>query len=316
MTENLVQGNKLHRLVKLTMDLGEANSIEEAQQILARYRLGIFVGNGLANSSAYQAALLTAVNTSRRCFLGGVQVSGNLDVPLMIPWKHCSTLAEAIIDLQGQITNEIESGLPTIFFGDETPIDNTDQFSVRPIIRGWNGGVVPACDSVPYLPLETFTPSGVLAGALAVSEAFQFIRGDNLLAGHRSMGLSLWQPDTHGSWLDAYPGPLLSSLPTKLWLIGLGHLGQAYLWTLGFLPYPMGSDVRLVLQDVDALEEANDSTSLLTNQALVGKKKTRALAAWCEERGFQATLIERRFAGDFKIQDTEPALALCGVWKK
>lgn len=314
MADNLVQGKKLHRLVKLIMDSGEANSIEEAQQTLDRYRLGIFVGNGVVDSPSYQAALLTAINTSRRCFLGGVLVTGNLDVPLLVPWKRCSTLAEAIIDLQGQITWEIDYGLPGIFFGDEAPAIDNGQFSVRPIIHGWNGGVVPACDLVPFLPGEKFTPSGVLAGALAVSEAFQYIRGDNPLAGHRSIGFSLWQPDINNeSWLNADSGPLLTSLPAKLWLIGLGHLGQAYLWTLGFLPYPMESGAKVVLQDFDALEDANDSTSLLTNKTLVGKKKTRAMAAWCEERGFLVTIIERKFMGDFRIQDTEPALALCGV---
>ena len=26
-------------------------------------------------------------------------------------------------------------------------------------------------------------------------------------------------------------------LPSRLWLIGLGHLGQTYMWGLGLLPY-------------------------------------------------------------------------------
>lgn len=311
--ENLIRSSKLHRLVKLMMDSGEAASVEEAEQILSRYRLAIQVDKGAAASTAYQAGLLTAVNTGRRCFLGGVQVSGDLDIPLRIPWRRCSILAEAINDLQGQIVNEPEPGLPLIYFGDAALEDASHEFSVRSVVRGWNGGILPTRDPISFSLEETFTPAGVLAGALAVSEAFQFIRGDNTLAGHRPVGLSLWRPDSKVSWLDADPGPVLDSLPSKLWLIGLGHLGQAYLWTLGFLPYPVGCDVQLVLQDIDALEDANDSTSLLTNQTLIGMKKTRAMAAWCEERGFQTTLIERRFADDFIINDTEPALALCGV---
>jgi len=313
MTENLVRSSGLHRLVKLMMDSGEATSIEEAEQILAHYRLGIHVDKGAVASPAYQAGLLTAVNTGRRCFLGSVQLSGDLDIPLKVPWGRCSTLAEAVIDLQGKIVDEPEIGLPLIYFGDGTLDDSFHEFSVRPVVRGWNGGVLPARDPISFLLEETITPAGVLAGALAVSEAFQFIRGDNPLAGHRSVGMSLWRPDPKNFWLDADPGPALDSLPSKLWLIGLGHLGQAYLWTLGFLPYPAGSKVQLMLQDIDTLEDTNDSTSLLTNKTLIGIKKTRAMATWCEERGFQTTLIERRFTDDFTINDTEPALALCGV---
>jgi len=85
-----------------------------------------------------------------------------------------------------------------------------------------------------------------------------------------------------------------------LWIIGLGHLGQAYLWTLGLLPYAQPEDVQLVLQDFDTLVDANDSTSLLTTRTLLGEKKTRAMARWCEGRGFQTALQERHFRGNFR----------------
>jgi hypothetical protein len=106
---------------------------------------------------------------------------------------------------------------------------------------------------------------------------------------------------------------VLERLPTSAWLIGLGHLGQACLWTLGLLPYAAPEDVQLVLQDYDALVEANDSTSLLTTDAMLGEKKTRAMARWCEARGFRTTLVERRFAADFRISPEEPSVAMCGV---
>ncbi|MGZ3675469.1 MAG: hypothetical protein ACXVCO_14280 [Ktedonobacterales bacterium] len=77
--------------------------------------------------------------------------------------------------------------------------------------------------------------------------------------------------------------------------------------------YQDAGQVRLVLQDVDILVEANDSTSLLTNRAVLGQKKTRAMAHWAEQRGFQASVVERRFAGNFHIANDEPQLALCGV---
>jgi hypothetical protein len=79
------------------------------------------------------------------------------------------------------------------------------------------------------------------------------------------------------------------------------------------LPYGDPTALTLVLQDFDTLVEANDSTSPLTHAALVGKKKTRAMAAWAEARGFRTVLTERRFAADFHVGADEPAVALCGV---
>ncbi len=116
------------------------------------------------------------------------------------------------------------------------------------------------------------------------------------------------------SWVDdSDTGPKLEWLPSNFWLIGLGHLGQAYLWTLGFLPYANPETVQLVLQDYDELVFANDSTSLLTNSKMIGQKKTRAMAQWCAQRGFRTRIVERRFAANFEINAEEPQVALCGV---
>ena len=313
MIEDRIQSNQVHRLVKLLMDKGEASTFEDAVQILTYYRLGIRVSKENVISPASQACLLTMVNTGRRCFLGGVYIYGDLEIPLRIPWQQCTTLSQAISSLQGQVTDELDPTIPNICLTDEVDPSAFGEFSIRPVIRGWASGIVPMSDRMEVSEFETFTPAGVLAGALAVSEAFQYIRGDNPLAGHRSVGLSLWKPEQSSNWLNSDPGPAIESIPSKLWIIGLGHLGQAYLWTLGFLPYERPNMAELVLQDIDNLEDANECTSLLTNQELIGIKKTRAMAKWSEERGFKTTLIERKFAGDFRINDVEPTLALCGV---
>src|SRR5260370_35743174 len=97
------RGDALHRTIKLAMDTGEASSVEEAEQLFAGYRLLLEVGPDVARSPTLQAAVLTALNTGRRCFLGGVQVVGNLDFDLRVPWRRCRTLADAIIDLHGKV---------------------------------------------------------------------------------------------------------------------------------------------------------------------------------------------------------------------
>jgi len=306
--------NELHRAVKMALDTGEAATRAAAYALFEGYRLAIGVGPTVAHSATLQAAVLTAVNTARRCFLGGVVVAGPLDVILRVPWRNCRTLREAVSDLGGSTTDEEVGDDPLIVIGDFDTPRRARPFAVRATFNGWAGGVTPLASDRRLPELHEFVPAGVLAGALAVSEAFLHVRGGNATVGRRDVGLSLWRPEPEVSWWSEQAvGPTLRLLPTKLWLIGLGHLGQAFLWTLGLLPYADPSALELVLQDFDTLVAANDSTSPLTSVPLLGRKKARAMAEWAESRGFRASIMERRFAPDFKIAAGDPSIALCGV---
>ena len=144
-----------------------------------------------------------------------------------------------------------------------------------------------------------------------MSECFQFLRGTPV-AMRRWIRRSLWtvsgnadEPDAVGS--EAYV------LPTDLWILGLGHLGQAFLWCQMLLPYSKPDEVRLVLNDYDRVTTANLSTSLLSQAQDVGKKKTRHLAAVVEARGFKAVIQERAYEVNFARADGDPKLLLCGV---
>jgi hypothetical protein len=132
------------------------------------------------------------------------------------------------------------------------------------------------------------------------------------MAGRRPAGLSLWGPGR--DWLrdDATEVPL-SYLPSRLWLIGLGNLGQAFAWLLACLPYAEPGKLELMLQDIDTLAESNDSTSLLSSLQVVGRKKTRFAAEWLEARGFTTAVEERRFGAWTQRAVHEPGVALCGV---
>jgi hypothetical protein len=90
-------------------------------------------------------------------------------------------------------------------------------------------------------------------------------------------------------------GKSLRFLPRALWLAGLGHLGQAYAWALGMMPYTDPHEVNVMLQDYDRVIEANESTGLLTIAADREKRKTRVAAARLEELGFDTFITERRF---------------------
>ncbi|MEJ2436280.1 MAG: hypothetical protein P8Y53_25210, partial [Pseudolabrys sp.] len=142
---------------------------------------------------------------------------------------------------------------------------------------------------------------------------FLYVQGQMPVAGRRSVGFSLWQP-ARKDWLapdgDA---PALRYLPSNLWLIGLGHLGQAYLWALGLLPFPDPTGASLILQDTDRITPSTWSTSILTDTAMAGAMKTRAMASWAEQRGFATRIHERLFDASFARRDDEPAIAFCGI---
>lgn len=308
-----VLGDRFNRVAKILVDDGEATTIAAAERLLKRYSATIEVGPDVAGSTTLQAAVLTSVNAGRRCLLGGVHLTGDLDVELLMPWRGCKTLREAVEDLRGRVVPATVPGAPRVIVGDVGEGQGNREIAVRATFEGWSGGVVPLGDGKRLPEHQEFVPAGVLAGSLAISEVFQSLRG-SVLAGRREVGLSLWRPEESAAWLSgAEPGPALERLPSRLWIIGLGHLGQAFLWTVGLLPYADPRKLELVLQDHDTLVEANDSTSLLTTPELVGQKKARAMARWCEEPGFRTTITERLFAADFKVKGDEPPVALCGV---
>jgi hypothetical protein len=132
------------------------------------------------------------------------------------------------------MAREINPEVPTLVIGDVNDV-GLDPFALRATFGEWCGGVVPIASKVRLAEGGTFTPAGVLAGALGVSEIFQRLRGGTPMACRRATGLDLWQPDRN--WLRGETAIPLDRLPSAAWVVGIGNLGQAYLWTLGLLPY-------------------------------------------------------------------------------
>jgi hypothetical protein len=303
----------LHRLVKQAIDSGAAASIAEAQTLFAGYQLALRMEAAVARDAHHQATLLTAVALARRVFLGGVTVSAPPDVPLAPPLlSFGQNLAEAVAALGGHL-GPIPDGVPLVEIGGARDARSSDAFHVRTLFAGWRGGIVPTHIDAAPAPAPVMALSPMLAAALAVNEAFLFVSGSSTIAGRRTVGLSLWAPAAESNWLTANEEPALHLLPSGLWLIGLGHLGQAYLWGVGLLPYPDPAQLRLVLQDIDVITPSTESTSVLSDAKLVGQKKTRAMATWAEQRGFHTAITERLFDKDFRRHPDEPAVALCGL---
>ncbi len=303
---------KLHRLVKHALDSGAAASIEEAESIFRGYRLTLSLASADACDALAQGALLTAIALGRRVFLGGVTVDGPLDVVLTVPLPFGRTLRDAVVALGGATDTPID-GTPTIAIGG-APRPRTSAFAARAVWAGWRGGVVPIDSDLSPDPGPVMPLAAMLSVGIAVNEAFLFVSGGVTAAGRRSVGLSLWRPSVETSWLDSDTGePSLTYLPSRLWLIGLGHLGQAYLWGLGLLPYTDPGELSIVLQDVDVITASTESTSILSDATMVGQQKTRAMANWAERRGFRTAITERLFDAQLRPHPDEPSIALCGL---
>ncbi|MDN8617974.1 hypothetical protein [Variovorax ginsengisoli] len=305
--------DSMHRLAKMALDSGEATSPEEAVALFSRYRLRIHLGQGWATTLAGQACFLTVLNTAVRAFLGGVEVYGDLSYELNVPLYQGRSAQVVAEELGAEVSNSAASGLPTLVLG-AAPEGTPPAFCVQLSWDHWRFEIAPAVAGGGLACVDDNPLAGIGAAALGVNEAFMHVRGDLAEAGHRSVGMSLWNPLALADWRnDAHKGPELAYLPKSLWLVGLGHLGQAYAWTLGLLPYPANGRPHLVLQDFDKAAKSNLSTCLLLWAADLLKPKVRALASRLEAAGFTTALVERRFGLGHRVMVEEPTTALFGV---
>ena len=304
-----LSSDQLHRTTKLELDEGRARTVDEAQEIMTGYVLQIDVGVGVSESETRQAMLLTAVNTAVRAFLGGVRVRLREHGRVGVSWADGMDMATAVETYGGEIVESLDRDHPTLVVGDvkEQPVGS---LVLHGTWEGWSGGVVEETKHRLGESVE-FPLAGMLAASLGVSEAFQNLRG-NVVAGRRSTGLSLWEPRCDWREEPAYGEPC-RYLPKRLWLIGLGHLGQAYAWALALLPYEDRSAVDLVLQDFDSIVKANGSTGMLSDDSLVGQKKTRVVSGRLEALGFNTNITERYFDSATRRSVNEPSVALVGV---
>lgn len=306
----ILNPDEFSRIDKLFVDRDEEDPAA-ARTRRAEHGVVLRLGSELVNSAPHQAALLTAANVAARCFPGAVWVDGSSlvhDTAVAVPWP-CESLGTAVRKLGvnwGDHPGAAGCTRRSIVIGTRTDVP----LGIQVTFDGWRGGVVPI--GAPRLPEKSGMPlGGVLSGAMAVSEVFMRFAGVTPDATHRAAGLSLWRPDE--KWLvDESQGPELGVLPAEAWILGLGHLGQAYVWCLGMLPYSCPRDVRLILQDFDRVVLANLDTCVLSTATDVGRLKSSVAARWLERRGFSPCRVDRRFDETVHRADIEPAMALCG----
>lgn len=283
---------------------------EEARQRLA-IPIRLVCGPEVADSPTLQAAVLTAANTAKRCFRGPVDLVGSAadTAPMLVNWPCGHALAGAVEDMLAECKTRLvaDGSRPlSIVFGTA----ECESRGLQVTFNGWSGGVVPI--GADRLHEHGACPiAGVIAGALAVSELFNCATDLCIEATRRSVGVNLW--DLSRPWYEAETqGPLVEYAPAEFHLLGIGHLGQAYLWTIGMLPFADPLEVTLVLQDHDRVVPGNWDTGLLTTQDDIGRLKTRIAEGWLEARGFQVRRVDRRFDAHHWRHHDDPRLVLCG----
>lgn len=280
---------------------------DQARHQLQDVHTHIILTGDVATSVTGQTALLTAVALCARCF-GLVSISVPPETPYCANFPITADTLEIAARGMGAISTEAEATHSIIIGAGAIHAPGTTP--VRATWRGWVATVSPASDDAEACGGE-IPLTGIAAAALAVGELFQKRRSDPL-ACRREQRISLWNAGTDAT----DPGPeTIAALPRDIWLIGLGNLGQAYLWALSALDYASPQEVSLILQDFDRVDDENFGTSILTRRNDCGDLKTRIAEDWCLRRDFTVARVDRRLDKNTHREGTEPFLALSGLDK-
>ena len=311
--------DSVDRLILKSLRDGTAPTLDQAILDRANSAVGVIASHDTCSSISGQAAILTAVVTAVRAF-GTVFVYLDDRSPIVCSGLfRGQVLADAVraeggtlID-DSQHANDING--PVIVLGHPSVALNVaEDDSDMPVIyadwQGWTAHLAPVPLGTPRLEERENVLAAVAAGALAVAESFESIlQRPGSLAGFRDVALNLWNPT--GS--DLTDEPELGYAPSKWWLVGLGHLGQAYGWVIGALPFADPGQVSVVLQDDATTVPANHSTGVLTPKDSQGEMKGRLVSSRLEAASYETRILERRMDIGQRTTEAEGHVALIGV---
>lgn len=305
--------SQLSRISKLFVDRDQTNTADALAR-RQQHAVTLVCGGDVAQSYTLQLAVLTAASIATRCFPGAVRVAlaPTLKAAPLLLWPSLNlTFSQALTEIAGPgAVIDLGGQAPArraVLFGNAPEAKG----ALRATFDGWNASVGPAFET-PRLPEREYCAlAGILAAALAMSELFLSFAEISIEAGRRTVALSLWRPDLD---IDdpAALGVPVQFLPREAWVLGLGHLGNAYLWAMATLPYAEPGLTKFVLNDFDTVEAENTETGIIFDMGMRRRLKTRGCGEWLERRGFQTRFIERPFDAAFRRRLDEPALALCG----
>lgn len=290
--------DELNRTVKLALDEGRAGSLAEAQALFEGFRLQIVVGEGFSNSPGAEAAVLTLLTAAVKTFLGGVELVGAIDERCTLAWFEGRKLSEIAVEAGAAVcAREGTQGgrLASIVVGSGRPAG--EGFSIA-LTLGTDGFAIcpdsaARCD--PNAPVEV----GVAAAGAALNEAFAHLYRGSPLAGQRR--LSFRMPAT-----AAVEGPAGTT-----WMVGLGHLGQAFAWTLALSPGRTLHALRLA--DFDSVTASSLSTCLLVKGSDIGRLKVHAVGERLASLGLAVSMDAHRLNLDVQVPQQEADRVIVAV---
>ncbi len=289
------------RLAQLLMRGDGHVGYDEARRRLDHAAL-VLTADAATGAPWIQAALFTAAECGVRMFPGGVYLGSDFGDTTVVG-QFGRWPVRRHLELAGCRTTAAPAHAVALHVGTGR---RRMQRGALCWADGWAGLVGIEAPADP--PRSGNEIGGVIAAAMGIGEVFRSVVLGDKLACRRFSRLSALSPGCE----DA-TGIDLDYLPAAYWLLGLGNLGQAALWTIGLLPYADPGMVSLFLQDADKSEVGNLAVQLLTKPDWLGRKKARNAASWAEARGFGTTVIESRFVDGTKRSADEPGLAIVGV---
>ncbi|MCA0364682.1 MAG: ThiF family adenylyltransferase [Bacteroidetes bacterium] len=272
---------------------------EEAKQLLNGSKLVLEANEKLTSSYSLQVAFVTCYNISNRIFKGGVKCILPENTPNLLKLKGetFNDVLNSLFEINENVN--VSDSTPRLLFG-KTPQSENE---VEIICSGWQGGLN-------FFKSEHYTldnaPTSIPLGALLASSyglfwAFDFTFEITNNLQNESFGYSLWDNSLDYNWNESIgEGPNKVKFPPKIWLVGLGHLGQAYLWTL----LHFKNDFEVLLQDFDKLGAENLGSQIISFEKQIGKHKTRICADFLDNAGISNKIIEKRFISSDQKDDS------------
>ena len=273
-------------------------SIEEANERINSSSVFLIAGDEIKTSPTMQISFLTSLNITLRVFKCEVGYQIPDGIPNLLSFEEKSF--NKLVENYGGTKKLPQQNNIKILFG----LECFDPNCIEAISDGWMGGVnfynqkrIVLNDSRSKLSLGAVLGSSI-ATFYAFCKYFELI--DNIQ--QMNTGLSLWNLNAGLNWhKDINQGPEIVNLPKNIWILGLGHLGQAYLWTIGLMPYKNPAECVFLLQDADIVGIENIGSQVLCSKKHIGRPKARVCADFLENIKFKTQIIEKPYIeGDSK----------------
>ncbi|RYU94651.1 ThiF family adenylyltransferase [Emticicia agri] len=284
----------INQVDRVVIALAEKNniSLENAKELLSKHQVVLETTERVKSSYHLQVAFLTCYNIANRVFKGGVICNMPEDIPNLLKFEK-ETFIEV---LEGFFplnkVSQKNAEIPKILFGKHPLAKNEAEL----VCSNWQGGLNIYNSEIIELKSigNSISLGACLASAYAIFWAFNrtyFITEDQY---KESFGYSLWNNSLELDWHSSNgEGPEKIYLPSKIWSVGLGHLGQAYLWIISLLKSKQ--DYEILLQDYDKLGIENLGAQILSFESQINKSKARICAEFLEKVGVDSIIMEKKF---------------------